>query len=537
MKEAYDKMKKLSITIEEFWSNINDFTHLQASGVNEYFETKFRSSTIFPIYKLDSNKCYISFLTYWVKKHGSKVAIKLTARNLLGEKKGELWLPITNYKVHNLDVNEFDYFSNAKDGFCGSIEVEVFSPNAPLYTFPAISLFYENDLSTSVVHSCMRTYNSDEKNLDYAIDFPQTGFDAVLGSNKRNYICFYGGNKSKYTLNISIEINSKDFTFSIVTKNYRYGQQHLIFIEDLFQFHDNDKIGKVSINHNLDVFPRFYVGIINRNAVPTLTHTFFDTSEKHIFEKNINHLTLRAKNKNAKKYYDSAFFIPLFKFNNFNTIIRTYGQNLDFSGDIILNVFTSDGGLVQNRLLSHKEVLNWNTNYSYDLSKECKLLGLDPEVNYNIFIGFDGLKLSFPKRFKLGLNVSKVNTDLGTNICFAPLVQVEGTLDKPFTRRWFPIGGNSNIIGTIHLTDFEKSPEKKFIKTTVEFINIYGEVLTRELNLLCNSSVVFDSIKDDELFSFLKDEIGWCYVTAHTYNIDAYYFAEKHNQIGGDHAF
>ena len=525
------------INKDQFWSDINCFAELGIDEVKKYLDPKFRSSAIFPVYKKNGSHCYLSFLTYWLKKNGSRVAIILTARNVNGEIVGQEWMPITRYYAFNYDVSKFEYFPVSEYGFCGSIEVEVFSPKVPAYTFPAISLFYENNISSSVVHSCIRTYNIKEINSDYAIDFPQTGFDVVLEDDKKNYICFYGGSKSHYKISLSLELHDKTITKNLEILNQRYSQQHLIILENLYDLKHENLTTKVTINHNLDVFPRFYVGIIQENKVPTLTHTFFDTSEVNVSKRNINHIGLRSQNIDAIKYFDSAFFIPLLNFRNFNTTLRTYGQNLEFNGDISFKVYTSDGELIHQKILSDEESGYFNENYSFNISKECKDLNLNPSTHYNIFIGFNGIKTSFPKRFKMGLNVRKKFSELGTNICFAPLVQVDGTLDKPLTRRWFPIGGPSKIIGTIHLTNFEKHPIRKSTEISIEFIKTNGETLIREATLFFNQSILIDCNEDLELELFLNGELGWCFVTASTYCIDSYYFSTEYDQIGGDHAF
>ena len=105
------------------------------------------------------------------------------------------------------------------------------------------------------------------------------------------------------------------------------------------------------------------------------------------------------------------------------------------------------------------------------------------------------------------------------------------------TRRWFPIGGASKIIGTIHFTDFEKKPELKYTQFSIEFISTDGDNFVRNVTLSSNQSILIDPCQDLELALFLNGEIGWCFVTASTYCIDAYYFTTEHAQIGGDHAF
>ena len=52
-------------------------------------------------------------------------------------------------------------------------------------------MIYKNEHSCSVVHSCMRTYNSQEKINDYALNFPQTGFDISVDVKDKNYLVFF----------------------------------------------------------------------------------------------------------------------------------------------------------------------------------------------------------------------------------------------------------------------------------------------------------------------------------------------------------
>ena len=102
--------KDLLVDPKEFWSNIVSFSDYNLDQVSKYFNQKHRSSTIFPVYKKINSRCYISCLTYWIKKHDSKVAIKLTARNIQGYPVESLWKPIDNYFAFNFDVNQFNYF-------------------------------------------------------------------------------------------------------------------------------------------------------------------------------------------------------------------------------------------------------------------------------------------------------------------------------------------------------------------------------------------------------------------------------------------
>ncbi len=527
-----------AISYSEFWSQILKYKNYSVEKVNRYLRPKHRSSTIFPVYLKDKSKCYIGWLTYWVKKHGNKVAIRTTARNIDGQKVGVRWQPIVNFETNILSARDFEYFNFQDFGFCGTIEVEVFTEYLPKFTFPAMSLFYKNEISSAVVHSCIRFYNKDEVVNDYAIKFPQTGFDVSLGEKKKNYICFMGDSKTKYFLKLTLEFLKKKFVREVTLINSCRGKLHIIYIEEVFNCDNISSLAKVKINHNLDVFPRFYVGTLRDGFVPTLTHTFFDTSPTEI-KGRASEVLLRVNNINKEKYYDSSFIVPIFPIQEFDISLRTYSQNLIFLGSIEIKVFNLQGNLLFLKKLMDRDQKVWNSTYTFKISRLLSELNLDNKKKYSIFFGFDSVKKSFPKRFKMGLNLNKKSTNekIGTNICFAPSVQYETIFDKPFTRRWFPIGGDSNYVGTLHLTSLEKKPILKKISIHIEFINFNGKKLVKKILLNPYSSLFIDISEDRKLSEFFGKEIGWCFVNCNYYMLDAYFFSTNGEQISGDHAF
>ena len=175
-----------------------------------------------------------------------------------------------------------DYFPITESGFCGSVEVEIFSKSVPFLTFPAVTVCYNGVSSCSVVHSCIHTYNKGEAVTDYAIMFPKTGFDIDFSEENRNFICFFGGYSKKY--NFKIELVEENFVKNYLVKidNDLYGQSYVIWLEDILPKSDVEllKKPKCIIKYNSkDVFLRFYVGVRSKSFAPTITHTFFDTSK------------------------------------------------------------------------------------------------------------------------------------------------------------------------------------------------------------------------------------------------------------------
>jgi hypothetical protein len=519
-----------------FWKNLEKFLDSKISIIEKFLHSENRSSTIFPIY-LNQSTATLLFLSYWLKKHDSRVVIKFTARDVLGNIVGTDFMIVLKYCSITYSADSFDYFKSPSEGFCGSIEVEVFSESAPKYSFPAISLVYQNPKGCAVVHSCVRTYNQSEYVADYALNFPQTGFDILLSDECRNYICFFGGRKSCYDLTLILECENKKIEVPIKLKNFSVGQLHTLYAEDFIDDGQHGKSLKISIVHDLDVFPRFYAGVVKVGFVPTLTHTFFDTSEKNFV---IDHPTLHLRSNNEKPddNYDCALMIPIYRNNQFKTRIVTYGQNLTHYSRLNVTAYSDLGQILFQKQLDPQEANRLNKVSSIDIEEFLESNKISNNERYSLHFGFvHNCEKPFPKRFKLALNVSRQGAELGSNICFAPLVLTESTLAKPFTRRWFPLGGEEQFVASIHNTSILRSVSDSSTKISCEFVNINGDVLIRETCLTSNSSLYLDTDSDEELRSFFCGKTGWCLVNSNSYHCDSYYFSTAGSLIGGDHAY
>lgn len=533
----------------QFWQNLGTINQKDINNYEENLLADCRSSTIFPVYKDDQTTTSIEFLTYWIQKHGNVVIVKLTARDLIGNIVRHHYMPILKYCAVSINIS--DYFAEENLGFCGSVEVEVFSEKPPRYTFPAITLSIISKNSASVVHSCIRTYNKFEKVNDYALNYPQAGFDVEVGLGKRNYICFFGGYQKEYYLKIKLNENSIEKEHSLRLKNIHYGQSHFIFVEDLFPSNEMKLYvrPKCTIEHDfIDIFPRFYVGIIEDKYCPTLTHSFFDTYQPSANNGNTGDpikgqvltstdTSQRATNESPERHYDSAFMIPIHKIDDFSTSLMTYGQNLVFNGRADLKIIAAMGDVVYSHELTDSEISLLSNFSEFNLTDIIEANSLQKHEGLSLHIGFVNKDIPFPVRFKIGLNVRRKIAARGANICFAPVVMRNTTLLKPFTRKWFPLGGMQKFIASIHTTSLSIGKTSQCVNIKFEFTNSQGHVLTRLCTMGVNSSIYFDPATDGELESFLNHEAGWCMVTADTYMLDAYYFTTIGEQIGGDHAY
>ncbi len=526
-----------NLIYDEFWDEIDSFDVSVIQNNKHLLKQKNRSSTIFPIFKNSHIETSIQFLSYWLKKHSNNVVACFTIRNTYGRELEKSYEIITECRAYRIQIS--DFFSKIENGFCGSVEVEVFSKKQPLYTFPAITVCYEGNNSSSLVHSCIRTYNKGEKVDDYAIMLPQTGFDVNFSGYTRNFICFFGGRSPVYQLNIEFVEGNFSRNYKSKINNAEYAQMHLIWLEDLIPSVDINlfKNPKCLIHHDLkDVFPRFYVGILKGSNAPTVTHTFFDTSKTENTV-NANKLNLRAKNPDPIKYFDCAFSVPIFPSKSYDTVLQSYGQNLFFYGENFLSLHTLEGEVINSTSLSQQEASNLSGIGNLELSKFVNQANADASKHYVVKLAFVSQKYPFPLRFKLGFNVKKKNQPFGTNICFAPFVISENTLFKPFNRRWFPIGGPKNYVATIHNSGIERAEINKTTECNFEFFNHDGETFSQCIYVRKNGSVLIDAQNDNKLNDFLGKKEGWCMVNSKSYLTDAYYFSLGDKQIGGDHAF
>lgn len=531
------KTTSLENNYNYFWDNLENAPLKKPELIENFLTKENRSSTIFPIYTSVDHNIYLAYFSYWPIKHGVNSLLKLTLRDDFGEIIKIKYHPITEVGIEKLNIKEKFNISLEKT-FKLSLEAEVFTKEKPLYSFPALTIIYENKNSFSAVHSCIRTYNSNETVNDYALNLPQAGFDILFSNENKNYFCFIGGNKKSYELNLTLFFKELVIEEKIIINNSCYGKNHTVIIEDIFDTSSFEGFATLRIEHDLDVFPRFYCGIKNKNNVPTLTHTFFDTSNEVLKKRNLEDSAKFCENIDSDEYFDSTFTIPIMPSSEYITELKTYGQNHSFEGKIHLFLKTSSGLTKQKFTLTEEEKEKWLSWSTFNITELLKKNNLETNEIKNLKIGFETNKNKFPIRFKMGLNISKKENNLiVTNICFAPLVQNKGTLEKPFTRRWLPIGGSKNIIGTLHNTCLEKSPKKQLSEIILKIYNSDKKLLIRKYQIENDTSLILDASKDKELSDFLNNEIGWCLAKIDSYMLDSYFFSTIGDQIGGDHAF
>ena len=265
--------------------------------------------------------------------------------------------------------------------------------------------------------------------------------------------------------------------------NGAYGRLHTLFLEDLFDAEATAPgLAKVRVAHDIvDVFPRLYCGQISRNNVPTLTHSFFDTSDQILEALDVAEDAVTCTNTSDGALFDAAFAIPLLDPAEFRTELVSYGSNKSFRGEILVRLYAGDGTLLESRTILSVE----GTDAAPAPLQAHEVMNLDGlwddaegsahiEDVRSVFLGFRTPDSSFPRRFKLGLNIAQRGVALGTNVCFAPLAVGPTTTTKPFNRRWMPVGGARNVIAWFSNTALAIEPGADGQTVRWEVINEAG---------------------------------------------------------------
>ena len=494
----------------------------------------FRASTLFPIYIQPGIKNRINFLSYWKFKNKlDNVLMSLSFRDKQGQLLCSDEISIAGGpKSYDIDLNDFidQHVTSSTLGFAFSVEVEVFFEKEPLIKYPALVYCITNDNDSSVVHACLRSYNPSEIMPREICDSHQTGFDVFFEDPIINYIVLIGGSiQSEYCLNIIIHSANGELELieSITLFNDGCKKLFQISINDLFDKDILNNIGlcKVSIKHDIkDIFPRFYVGSLSANKLPSLTHTFFDEN--------------KLSNKKATKISDTqnlftAFSFPLLDSTIFNTSISSYMANKFWDGRVVIKLLDSKGAVITVKELSSKDFELFqkiSTLNIYDFFAHDKFYQDSYSCKFELYADI------YPSRFKLGLNIAKIGAlSSGTNICFSPSIINDKTSSKEFSSTWCPIGGPSEFAA--FFTNTWVFGTKKVSKVEAHIFSVGGEELLLEFELLPDSSLQLSPIDNPTICSFLNGDLGYCFFKSSNPYFSAWYLSTGVSGVGGDHAF
>ena len=493
-----------------------------------------RASAIFPLYIMEGYTNHINFLSYWkFKNQYERVEMKLTFRDRSGSVIHNSEIEITNNpKSYDVNLNEIieKETNGLRIGFALSVEVEVFFEKEPYIKYPALVFEIRNPAHSSTVHSCLRSLNPSEN--DPGDDqLPQTGFDVFLGMGIDNYIIFIGGDvQEQYNFEVSIidAGNNLIEKHNLELKNYGSNRLFHISIDDLVNPENIsvDERYKIGVKHDVrDVFPRFYVGNISKEGLPTLTHTFFDTSDLSGEQRLPEQVECESN--------FASFSIPILDDGQFNTSISSYRANIFWDGKVVVKLIDIYGVVLALKLLSKSDFIIFQTIgklFIKDIFSE-QLASQDFLV-----CKFELYGDKHPERFKLGLNISRYGLEnSGTNICFSPTIVEERMSSKEVSSSWCPIGGPSRFQAIFHNTWVLDGPRESAVEVFI--FSSTGEKLSLDFRLASDGALVLSCEEHSRINCFLDGDLGYCFFRSENPYYSAWYLSVGPNGVGGDHAF
>ncbi len=519
-----------------------------------------RASGIFPIIKTNGFKTFINFLSYWHLKNNLDVILFFSLRDdkgILIERKVLNPIKTHTYRIDlQEEFNDLNPTNQDKSLTIYSLEVEIISEMENRFPYPALLYEVETTNSYSVVHSCSRTLNPEEEINQLLFSLPQTGFDVIFDNEGFNFFAIVGGVKlPEYS--ILLTISTPDIEREIIHEmklDNSYGYKtHIVNIDDILRKY-NMKSGfyKCSIEvKDLDIFPRWICGKINtKSKSHSVSHTFFDTSDIQIMKSGRDYNNCYfAPSDNTQAPTGASFILPIYRPEEFQTTLVSYGQNPSFDGHVHLILHDSS-----NNPVSHLKISSTTDHFLQDHSYtnlndmfSDALVG--NEFMYAQFI-FDSDKLPF--RMKYGLNIQRKTKEIsdntltvtngllkGTNICFAPRSVVQSDeLLKPLTRNWAPIGGKNKIIVFYYLNWFFGVDRSLSTSVKCSLISSKG-LLSKKTLIISPGKPIFFSSGDPWLNSFDLDtrDDCWIYFEANYWGASGFFFSIKPSIIGGDHIF
>ena len=494
----------------------------------------FRASVLFPLYIMEGYTNHLNFLSYWkFKNQFERVDMKLTFRDREGIPIQSSEIEITN-NPKSYDVNLNEIIDKETIDFCVgfalSVEVEVFFDKEPYIKYPALVFEIRNRFYSSTVHSCLRSLNPSEE--DPGDDqLPQTGFDVFLGKGLDNYIIFIGGGvQEQYRLEVAIIDAGNNLVekHNLNLKNDGSKRLFYISIDDLIHSENIslDECYKISIRHDIrDVFPRFYAGHVSADTLPSLTHTFFDTSDlsgEH-----------RLPTKIECESNFASFSVPVLDSGQFITSISSYRANLFWDGNVVVKLINKAGAVLAMEVLSESDFIIFQTIGKIFV----KDIFPDHPVSENsLFCKFELYSDKYPERFKLGLNISRVGLgNSGTNICFSPKIVEESRSGKEVSSSWCPIGGSSRFQVMFHNTWVLDGQHGSAVEALI--FSSTGDKLSLDFRLPYDGALVLSCEDDSRINSFLNGDLGYCFFRSENPYFSAWYLSVGLNGVGGDHAF
>jgi hypothetical protein len=503
----------------------------------------FRSSAIFPAFRMPGVRTRLLFLGYWmVKRRIAQVHLVVTLRSQQGDLLHRHNRPITEPKAYRIELDDLLRELPLPEGsdFVGSVEVEFFAADDLIFTYPAVVVNYYGPTFSSVVHTSQRVFNDAEDrshNLEKTV--PEAGFTLYADMDREPFFTFINGfeevKNGKVRMrfyNDRYEVLEHEMTVDRL-RPYETTVVRPCDHVDLYGFLKG-RPGTAKIEFDVSwVFPRVVSGNYQFSLQAlSVTHTYYDCTEAAD--------SVDYWREAEPGWLPASLMLPLALQGGRSTNITFYPIYSPSKMDIGVEIYSGAGELLAAeprlmRLASPDASL-----HVVSLRELCQKHGVDtgqPLGAKLVASPADGSRL--PARIKIGLDYGLKPDVLPCNICKTMDVFNPATEGKPRSFHWAPVMADC---GDSAIYAVNGGPRAAYARDVRLELTFYREqdtaTLVRSLRLAPNGTAVVRLSEDGELQDFMGGKIGWYTAVADNPYVNTYYVAENSTgAIGGDHDF
>jgi hypothetical protein len=517
------------------YKSIVNFEHsFRGDFTNLKYNPTFKSSAIFFVIIDKFINTKISFLNYWkIKNFNQDVSCQMTLRNQSGDKVLRKFFKIIA-NTYQISLNNILDKKIIKNGFKGSIEIEIHSSSDLKYSFPAIDAIYETLDGISLVHSNQRIFENfqDIKNNE-SINKTQTGFDIYLDDEKESFITAINGPVLVNNKELNIDFfNFKGDKLREKIKYKKINPYQSFFIElknfkKLKKFLNNQR-GFCKFNLPTEnIFNRILAGTISRNKKKiTTTHSYYDCSDSKDY--------IQTKNINKKEYQcylpfnlieglDLEIVIyPIFSRTNINIALETYDSDFKrrtIKSDLIkIKKNFKDPKIINlSKIINQKNIKNYNNVYCLNIVSNNNKL---------------------PSRLTFGFNYKK--NSMGSNISESMIVN-HGKDIKGRGFYWGPAFCSKKIKTIIALSSVSKNKDEVMNEPKLIKMNLYGHkklILSKKFYIKSPQALNLDIKKFLKSKKISNNEALWFTLETDEKNIICKHLhLSKNGHVSADHSF
>lgn len=493
----------------------------------------FRTSAIFPVFKLPGISSRILYMGYWILKRNIKeIGEVLTLRTLEGKELYRTTQQITSPKCYRVEVDEILKQIGHSGDFTGTLEVEFYASTPLVFPFPAVVINYYGPNFSSVVHTAQRVYNDFDdlrKNSESAV--PESGFNIYADEDHEPFISLINGCEPTEECTVQMQffnLNKETLSRTLHLGTLAPYEARIIYPGrevDLRAFlHGKVGAGKIEFHLNW-VFPRLVVGNLQKSKkAMVITHTYYDLSRA--MKESDYWRPTEAKWHPAslmvpvmEEGFTNIYFYPIYSRSELSISIEFYdrqGNCLGRAKDVLS--------------ISHQEFK------CIRLKELASQIGVQSPVSARVICDSAD---RIPARIKIALDIGMANQMLPCNICtnlhpFNPPMET-----KPKTFRWLPLLADQPrcsawIVNSSPAVDFKHEAQ---VELTF-FREADDQTIVRRTTIPPHGSLVIRPEEDPEAAAFLNNTIGWITATCTNPYTTSYYFAVNPSGIvGGDHGF